>query len=333
MDNSEKIFEPQKRLFDEIQKNLPAQFALVDTISEVLDISLDSAYRRIRCETLLSIKETYTLSKHFRISLDMLMDVKNINQFDCIYRPINLSVPNEYESYMFALSKNIEKLRSSSDSSIIMSAMDIPVFHLISKKELTFFKLYTWYHSVYNYKGCMDDFLKEIDTPEIIGCYQKIIRDYEFIPSAEIWTENTVNTTLRLISYYLEICMFLKKDLPILLCEQILDILDKLQKWAENSYKGEQKASFQLYVSEMEPENTYILMKQSGLTNCVVKSFTINSLNVLDKGFCMETENWLNKLAQRSDLLCGNSEKERIKFFNTQRQNVRFLMKKIQNSF
>ena len=333
MNISEKNFELQRRLLDEIQDNIPAQHALVDEISDVLNISSDSAYRRIRCDQLLNIKETYMLCKHFKISLDLLMGVKNINQFDCIYRPIDLSIPGEYQNYMFALSKNVAKLKASNNSSILMSAMDIPVFHLISQKELTLFKLYTWSHSVYGYNGCLNDFMKEAETPEIISCYKKINHDYELIPSSEIWTENTINATLKLINYYVEINMFSNKDLPLLLCEQILNILSNLQKWSETGSKGEQKTPFQFYLSEMELENTYILMKQSELSNCVVKLFTINSLNILDKDFCLETEHWLTKLSQRSVPLCGGSEKERIKFFSSQQQRVQFLMEKIQNSF
>ena len=329
---SQNFSEAQKRLFQEIQNNLSSQYVLVDIISDVLNIGLDSAYRRIRCDKLLSIKETYMLCEHFKISFDALIGVKNIHQFDCIYRPINLSMPNEYHNYMFALSKNVDKLRTSADSNILMSATDIPIFYLTSQKELRFFKLYTWTHSVYNYEGCLDDFIKTIETPEIVSCHQQISRAYELIPSAEIWTENTINSTLRLISYYIDIGRFSNKDLPLLLCEQILNILEKLQKWAETGQKGNHTTSFQFYVSEMELENTYILMRRSGMMNCVVKLFTINSLNVFDKEFCMETENWLTKLSQRSVLLCENSEKERIKFFNAQRQKVNILIDKIHDS-
>lgn len=330
MDNSEKI---QKKLFEEIQKKLSTQYALVDIISDVLETGRDSAYRRIRCEKLLSIKETHVLCKHFQVSFDMLMGIKNVTQFNCIYRPINLSLPNEYEKYMQDLSKNLENLKNSHDSSIIISAVDIPVFHLISQKELTFFKLFTWFQSVYNYDGYLDDFFKDIETPEIVSCYNKVCSNYELIPSSEIWTENTINTTLRLINYYVDICSFSNKELPLLLCEQVLTILNQLQKWAENSKKGQRTTPFQLYVSEMELENTYILMKQPEVINCVIKLFTINSLNVSEIEFCQETENWLSKLSQRSILLCGNAEKERIKFFNSQRQRVRFLMEKIEKAF
>ena len=323
----------QVKFFDLIKKELPANLALVEVVADLLGVGTDATYRRIRGDKPLDFEEIVKLCKHFQISFDSLVGIKSAHQFDCIYRPINLSIPNEYGNYMFDLSKSVAKLRTYEDSNIITSASDIPLFHLVFYKELRFFKLYTWFHSVYGYDGCLDEFMQEIETPDIVICHQKISKDYELIPSSEIWTENTINATLGLISYYIDICSFSSKDLPLLLCEQVLDILNKLQRWAENGNKGKITTPFQLYVSEMELENTYILMKRASYSNCILKLFTINSFNVLDREFCAETEHWLTKMMQRSTLLCSNSEKERIKFFNSQRQKVMSLIEKIEFSF
>jgi hypothetical protein len=333
MKKSEKIIEMQRKLFEEIRQKSTSKFFLVDEISDELGISRFSAYRRINCDIVLNFEEIYTLCHKFQISLDKLMGLRDSNLFDCTYRTIDLTSPDAYLNYMLALLKNIESLKKSHDSNILMSATDIPVFHLVSHKELRFFKLYTWLHSVYNYKASLEEFLLRIETPEITGCYQKISSNYKMIPSSEIWTEDTINATLRLISYYIDISGFSNKDLPLLLCEQVLNILNKLQQWTESSMKGEGGASFQFFLSEMELENTYIIMKRSGSKKCIVKLFTINSLNVFDQEFCNETENWLLKLSQRAVLLCGNAEKERIKFFNAQRKKVHELMAKIHNAF
>ena len=333
MKKSEKIIEIQRRLFEEIRNRSAEKYIFADEISDELNISRDSAYRRINCDTLLGINEIFALCQKYQISLDKLMGLRDSKLFDCTYRPIDLTTPDAYLKYMLALSKHIETLSASRDATVLMSATDIPVFHLVTQKELRYFKIYTWLQSVYNFEKSIEDFLLGIETPDIEGCYQKINSNYKLIPSAEIWTDDTVNTTLKLISYYVDISSFSNTDLPLLLCEQVLNILNKLQSWTENSTKGEGAASFQLFVSEMELENTYIIMKRPGTTSCIVKLYTINSLNVYDPQFCHETENWLKKLSERSVLLCGNSEKERIQFFKTQRKKVHTLMEKIRNAF
>jgi hypothetical protein len=235
---------------------------------------------------------------------------------------------------MLALAKNLDQMKTTPNSNIFMSALDIPVFHLVAQKELTCFKLYTWNQSVYDYEGSLDDFMKNMDKPELANCFRNIRSSYEQISSAEIWTENTIMSTLNLIRYYAEIGCFSNQELPLLLCEQVINILDKLQMWTEKGQKGKSSSTpFKFYVSEMELENTYILMKREGVINCLLKLFTINSLNIFDNDFCRETESWLRKLSERSVMLCGNSEKNRIKFFNDQRQKVQFLMKKIKTLF
>ena len=333
MEKSENNSGIYRRLFKEIQKHLAPSLALVDAIADTLHISTDAAYRRMSGKTLLDIEEASILCNHFHIPFDLSKGVKDVYSFNCVYRPVDVSIQGDYLSHALFLSQHFEELRSVSDSSILMSAIDIPLFHLVYHKELIFFKLYTWAHSVYGYRGSLDDFIKELDTPEFTRCHQKICDDYEFIPSAEIWTDHTLDTTTRLINYYLDMETFTSKEFPLLLCEGLWSILTKFQQWVEKGKKGNGDASFQFYLSEIDFEGTYALLKQPGQKLCVVRQFTINSLTILDEDYCTEADNYLSKLAQRSILLCGGSEKERIKFFNTQREKVQDLMGKINHSF
>ena len=71
--------ESQELLFNQIRQNLPPNISLVDEIADLLDISNDSAYRRIRGEKMLSINELQKLSKHFGISLDLLFSLESGN--------------------------------------------------------------------------------------------------------------------------------------------------------------------------------------------------------------------------------------------------------------
>jgi len=331
MENSEIKNKNQIAFFNIIKKSFSENTTLANSVSDELGVGSDAAYRRIRGEKPLSFEETIKLCKRFKISFDMLIEGKNISLFDCVYRPINLSIPNEYQNYILALLNSFGKIKTAGNPSVLMSAIDIPVFHLMFHKELIIFKLYTWAHSVYSYNGSLEDFIKEIETPEIISHYRKISGNYEHIPSSEIWTENTINSTLRLINYYFEIKMFPNKEYPLSLCKHVLDILDKLKDWTENGSKNDRKTPFQLYLSEIDFECSYVLIKHSGQSSCAIRLFGLNGLNVLDKEFCTEAENHLTKLSKRSTLLCGNSEKERFKFFSSQQQKVQSLIEKIES--
>ncbi|MBL0273351.1 MAG: hypothetical protein IPQ06_09855 [Chitinophagaceae bacterium] len=67
----------QVALFLHIKTLLPEHVALVDTIADILDISNDSAYRRIRGEKPISLEEMQKLAVQYKISLDQFMNLQS----------------------------------------------------------------------------------------------------------------------------------------------------------------------------------------------------------------------------------------------------------------
>src|SRR5450755_606756 len=67
----------QQVFFQHIKSNLAAHLSLVDEIADLLSISNDSAYRRIRGEKPLSFDEIKILCAHYKISLDQLFHLSN----------------------------------------------------------------------------------------------------------------------------------------------------------------------------------------------------------------------------------------------------------------
>src|ERR1051325_11102091 len=65
----------QQVFFHHIKSKMPAHLSLAEEVAEHLNISNDSAYRRIRGEKPLSFEEVQLLCKHFRISLDHLLNI------------------------------------------------------------------------------------------------------------------------------------------------------------------------------------------------------------------------------------------------------------------
>src|SRR5436190_24357611 len=67
----------QQFFFQHIKSKLPPHLSFVDEVAEHLNISTDSAYRRIRGEKPISLEEVQKLCSHFRISLDHLLNVES----------------------------------------------------------------------------------------------------------------------------------------------------------------------------------------------------------------------------------------------------------------
>ena len=62
----------QEILFQSIKSKSNPNISFVHELSELLEISYDSAYRRIRGEKELSLEELKTICFHYKISVDAL---------------------------------------------------------------------------------------------------------------------------------------------------------------------------------------------------------------------------------------------------------------------
>ena len=333
MGNREKKTENQVALFDTIKKALPERDALPHVISDLLGIVLDGAYRRIRGDTPISFDEALKLCQHFNISLGSLANVATRTNFiECRYSPLDLTALKDFMTFVEVAADNFEETRLAPEGEIILTAIDVPIFHLLPYRELTLFKIFSWNQSIYGYEADFDTFLKESGSNEILAMnYERIKGNYQFIPSTEIWTANTMDVILKLLSHHSELRHFSDKKTLLSLCEQLLDLMDTLQNWVEKGIKGANGAPFKFKISETDIANTFILFKMAERCVCYVKLYSINVLSTSDERFCQETESWLRAIARRSTLISGASEVDRFKFFDGQRQKIQSLIDKIQS--
>ena len=332
MDNKEIKNERQVRFFELIRKTLPSHINLVNEMSDFLGLSVDAAYRRIRGDKPIYFEEAIALSRKYHLSMDAVAEVvTDKKQFSCEYAPIDIGDLKNYLVFAQNFSASIESLRLASESEIIFTAADIPVFNFLSYHELTFFILFSWYKNTCGFPAGYEDFVKEMDINELKRCYEKIVRNYQMIPSSEIWSQNTVDSFLRLLGYHSEMKHFNDNKIPLFICEQLFDLINTLSNWTEKGTKGTENTPFKFYVSEIDIGNTFIIFKNAKSSKCLVRLYTINGLSISDDHFCQETERWLHNIARSAMLVSGASERERFKFFENQRQKIRFLTEEIQS--
>ena len=68
---------PQIRLFRHIREKLPGHISLVDELAELLNLSNDSAYRRLRGEKEMGFEELAIVCAHYKVSLDHFLKINN----------------------------------------------------------------------------------------------------------------------------------------------------------------------------------------------------------------------------------------------------------------
>lgn len=306
----------QNYFIEKLKEVLPPTVSLADEMADVLNVSTDSAYRRIRCETELTIEEIYKLTKKYTISVDEVFGNQS-NTVTFSYTKLTDSETN-FEAYLLRLCEHLKAINKFETKKIMYVAEEIPIFYSFFSKKLTEFKLFYWQRSVLNIPTYQQQkFNWGIVPASLIEIANQSFKEYLTIPSTEIWTVETVQTGLKQIRFYFESGIIT----AVHALELLKDYRCMIEMVQQNSAdarknKSDKTETYFLYNSEVML-GTNCIYVQMGDSNYSYISFnTMNSLTTNNPQFCEETEHWLKNLEKKSTLISGVSEKQRYQFFN-----------------
>ena len=321
------MMDAQKVFFDTLKSSSTSGMRLADEVSEVLQVSSDSAYRRIRGEKELTMNELAILCRHFKISMDSVLDEQSGN-IVFRYTPLDMSNMDNYYAYMQHLAALMESIAEAKEKEICFMAVDIPLPHFTPFLELSLFKIYTWFQSVNKLTFTYDQFVDRLDMPLLKNIYARITTAYNRIPSTEIWTYNTIDPIIHLLDYYPDLNCFEKKETFPLLCSQLIQLIERIEKFAEQEkkeYRGKE-VFYRMYLSPIAIMNDFMITKRDGANVTTIKLYTINGIFTSDEHFCSEVEKWMQHSIVTSLSLSGNSIRERFRFFQKLKGRVNYLL-------
>jgi uncharacterized protein (DUF1697 family) len=324
----------QTEIFDYIRKRLPANTSLPEDLSDVLGISTDSVYRRLRAETLLSVDELSLLCSHYDISFDMFLGKSR----NVLFRYDKLGDSVGFEHYLSTILEDMKAIRRSENKQIIYAAIDVPIFHHFNYPELSAFKMFYWMKAVVDVDALADKkFSAEHVNSRFAQLGKEIYETYTRVPSVEIWTEDTINSLIKQIEYYWDSGNFAETEDALIVCRQAREEVETLKCQAEKSNKlmlenGPEESAFTLYYSDIEIGNNCIYTRRADNDLVYLSVHTFNKIITANPAFNAETQMWLNNLMKKSTLISGVSEKSRYRFFKTVESKIDRLYKKIEGA-
>jgi hypothetical protein len=304
----------QPLFLEHVRTKLPDHVNFPDELAEVLKISRDSAYRRIRGETILSLEEVRVICTHYKISLDSVLATTS-DAITFNHRAIN-STTFTLHDWLVSIQKNLEMIIQFPQRELIYCAKDIPMFHYFHFPELAAFKLYFWmkeYHCYEKYQKL--NFKPEVVSSETMVIGKKIYDYYSQVPSIEIWSDEVANITVRQIEFSLE-SGFIDEEQARVLLARFLELLELLKKFAAEGSKSGQEQNYTLYRNEILIADTTLLFRMGEKRVTFITYNTMNILTTAEEKFCSQMESYLNNVMNKSVLISASGERERNKFFN-----------------
>jgi len=319
----------QQSFFQHIKSILPAHLSLIDAIAEVLDITNDSVYRRVRGEKPITLDEAAKLASHFKISLDQFLHLQS-DSFIFSGKLANES-GHVFEKWMQENLKQLAYVNSFKHKHMYYLAKDLPIMQQFMMPELTAFKSFFWRKSILHYhemKGAKFS-LKNIDEEHIL-LGKKIIETYNQIPSSEIWHIESINSTIRQIEFYRDAGIFETEEDIRQLYKAVLQLINHLELQADLGLKfniGEKPLSnaarYNLYNNELILGDNTVLAELDEMKITFLNHSVINYVVTRDVQFNVHMYDNIQNLIRKSTHLSEVGEKERARFFNRIRDKIK----------
>lgn len=318
----------QSVFLDEVKKRLPPHVSFADELAEILSISRDSAYRRIRGETVLSLDEVSTICKKYNLPLDNI--IWPSSEVVSFHNRFVTEHDFTFERWLKSIENNLDSINASPKHEMIISAKDVPIFYYFDTPHISAFKMFFWMKSVLGYQQYQKEhFRAELVPQSLIALGKRIYDKFNAVHRTELWSDDTIHASLRQIEYYHD-CGFLNTPGEAQhLCDELLEVIRRIRELASNGANQNGDERFHLFKNEILIADNTFLFKMGERRQIFINHNTLNVLTTTQQSFCIQTENYLLNLLNRATKISATGEKQRFKFFNTIEEKINALRKRV----
>lgn len=318
----------QVSFFQHIKSLLPPHLSLVDEVADLLGISTDSAYRRIRAEKPVTLDELHKISVHYKVSLDQFLHLQNDSFL--FSGKLAAGTDNFYDLWLQKLLQDLTFMNTFEYKYLYYLTKDIPFIIFFQFPELAAFKSFFWMRSILHYEGLKGKkFSLKGTNSQFDEIARKITRLYNQIPATEIWNTESVNTTIRQIEFYRESNAFESKDEIEIIYAKFNELIDHIERQAESGKKftvGENpdlsKATFTMFNNEVVLGDNTCLAELGKMRITYLNHSVINFITTRDERFNQYIFESIRNLINKSTQISVVGEKDRSRFFSKIRDEV-----------
>ena len=321
--------ELQQQFFSHLKALIPPHLSLVDELADLLSLSYDSVYRRIRGEQPLALHELRQICSHYHISIDQVLQLHN--ETVVFHAPAVNQDAIIFLDYLKGLLQQLKYFNSFKEKEMLYLCKDLPLWQFYLYPDLAAFKTFFWSKTLLNKSeyGQKHFSLSGDSFDEYFRIGQELNKEYNQIPSIELWNRESINSTLSQIEYYHDSGMFQTEEDFERVVDSFTKTLDHLELQAEMGVKflpgsGDlgHRSTIKFFINEVVLGSNTILAEIDKKKLSFISYNVFSYLSTKDPRFNESTFRAFHTLASRSTLISSAGEKERNKFFNALRSKV-----------
>jgi hypothetical protein len=322
----------QQQLFKHIKAALPPHLSLPDALGDLLNLSPDSVYRRIRGEKPLSLGELQIICQHYKLSIDQLL---NLSSDSFVFHAPDFDgekVP--FVQVLKGMLMQLQHFNSFGQKEMLYLCKDMPMWQFYLYPELGAFKSFVWAKTIHNDPALAGKgfSLNEHTFDDCNAVGRQMLETYNLIPSVELWNEESINSTISQIKYFKDSGGFHSRADLLAVVESLERTLTHLKMQCEQGVKfmpgapdTQYKSSIQLYVNEIVIGTNTIMVELDGTKLAFLTYNVFNYMHTRNQEFNERVFRGFHTLRSRSALISGTGEKERNRFYNSLLMRVQLL--------
>jgi hypothetical protein len=319
----------QLQFFKHIKSLLPQHISLVDEIADTLNVSNDSAYRRIRGETQITLEEIKKLCEKFKISLDQLL---HLDSASFIFTgTLTNDTDFNYDKWLQSCLMVIKNIKTYEPHHMSYLAKEFPFFYYFLIPEIAAFKSFFFMKSILFYdewKGAK--FSINDDYSKYHTIWKEISNTFASIPGTEIWNVENITSTLRQIEFYSSTGVFKSHDDATCILQKLNELIDHIELQAEYGVKlfFHQKPvfgsapSYNMYINELIMGDNMQIIQLGDKHFTYLNHTVLNYMMTTNERFNNYMKKTMEVISRKSTPISLVNEKDRLMFFNRLRAKV-----------
>jgi len=308
-----------KRLVENVLKHIPKNKKPVIYLVNTLNISRESAYRRMRGDIPFTMEELITLATRLEFSIDDVYDQEKQNHAFFDYSRIEKKTPNFFLIMLKKHNDLLEKISYSKKVEITMAFNMLPPPFYSNFNNLFKFAYYKWlYQDAEIYRNMP---YSETVLPDEIAILQKkmkriILRNASvtFIMDMDIFLN-----VIKEIQYFYQRKLITDEEL-ILLKEEMKYLIGLYEDMVQTGLYESTKV--QLYLSTLCVNSNTVCYKYDDKIDPLFWIYTVNPVVIQNAEFVSMQLKWFNSLKRQSALITQSNEILQAEFLFRQREYI-----------
>lgn len=312
-------------LMNAFKEKFPQRSVLVNTLVDLLCIEKEAVYRRLRGEVAFTFSEIVTIANEFGISLDNVVGTVTAKSRPFQLKLVDFLNPKDVDYEMLEQYVDILVHAREDDNSELIDCTNILPMQLYMKyKYISRFYLFKWLYQ-FGEPGKAKRFEDIEVTDRFFSLQLSSIEESKFIRNSYFILDPLIfQYLLNDINYFASVNLIRPEDVKQLK-KELLEFLNEMEALATRGMFEETGNKVFFYISGVNFDTSYWCVQAKNYHISMIKTFVLSSVASLDEGTYDKLRKWLRALIRSSIMISVSGEKQRVAFFEAQRQLINHL--------